>query len=217
MIRPGQVLPYGGRISRTTATDNDYTMLLQEYLPDQHNKVCIIGTHHTGEPTGQMVNCGGWGKDKHGKFIENEWPLINCELTIGALENKELNILASEEKKMNLLNKWCDEEEVPAENICALVRVTEPIPAGSQLLLNYGNAYWTDVNEKQDATGPRSVTNEPDNTDNHVFSVKQSTLPFQGAGQGTFSKVTLEKGDRVLDYITRGILNLSVNTRGMRN
>ena len=43
---------------------------------------------------------------------------------------------------------------------------------------------------------------ETDNTDNHRFSVKQSTLPFQGAGQGLFSKVTLEKGDRVLDYIT---------------
>ena len=37
---------------------------------------------------------------------------------------------------------------------------------------------------------------------NPLHWVKQSTLPFQGAVQGLFSKVTLEKADRVLDYIT---------------
>jgi hypothetical protein len=42
---------------------------------------------------------------------------------------------------------------------------------------------------------------EPEHTDNLRFSVKPSTLPFQGAGQGLFTEVTLEKGDRVLDYI----------------
>ena len=84
---------------------------------------------------------------------------------------------------------------MPAENICALVRITEPIPAGSQLLLNYGNAYWTDVKRKQGTTEPRTILTETDNTDNHRFSVKNSTLPFQGAGQEPFSKVTLQKGD----------------------
>ena len=110
-------------------------MSLQEYLPDQHKEVCI-GTHHIGEPTGQMVNCKGWEKDEHGNFAEKECPEVNCELTIGAWNNTELNILTSEEE-VTLLNKWCDDEEVPAENICALVRITEQIPAGSQLLLNY--------------------------------------------------------------------------------
>jgi hypothetical protein len=58
-----------------------------------------------------------------------------------------------------------------------------------------------DVNEKQNEMGPNqmngkqdeivmknSVRTESENTDNRRFSVKQSTLPFQG--------------DRVLDYIT---------------
>ena len=112
-------------------------------------KTYVLLAHHIGEPTGQMVNCGGWEKDEHGKFTEKKCPVINCELTIGAWENKELNILTSEEEEIDLPNKWCDEEEVPAENICTLVRVTETIMARSQLLLNYGNTYWTDINEKK--------------------------------------------------------------------
>ena len=51
-IRPGQVLPYEGNISRTISTDSDCTMSLQEYLPDQHKNVCIISTRHIGVPTG---------------------------------------------------------------------------------------------------------------------------------------------------------------------
>ena len=88
-----------------------------------------------------MVNCGGWEKDKYGKFSEKANPVINCELIIGAWENKALNILASEEEAIELLIKWCEEEEAPTENISAFVRVTETILAGDQLLLNYGHAY----------------------------------------------------------------------------
>ena len=59
----------------------------------------ILLAHSTlGEPTGQMVNYGGWEKDEHGKFAEKECPEINCELTIGAWENKELNIQVLEEE-----------------------------------------------------------------------------------------------------------------------
>jgi hypothetical protein len=211
-IRPGQLLPYGGRISRTTPINNDYVMSLHEYLPDQYKNVCIVGTHHIGEPTGQMVNCGGWEKDEHGKFSEKANPEINCELIIGAWENKGLNILATEEEAMLLLFKWCDEEEVPTENISAFVRVTKTIRAGSQLLLNYGQAYWTDVNEHHNEKEPESVRTDSDNIDNLRFSVKQSTLPFQGAGQGLFTKVPLEKGDRVLDYITLNGQDRSTNS-----
>ena len=57
---------------------------IHEYLPDQYKNVCIVGTHHIGEPTGQMVNCGGWEKDEHGRFSEKANPEINCELIIGA-------------------------------------------------------------------------------------------------------------------------------------
>ena len=98
-------------------------MSLHEYLPDHYKNVCIIGTHHIGEPTGQMVNCGGWEKDEHGKFSEKANPRINCELIIGAWENKVLNILASEEAAIELLIKWCEEEEAQTENISAFVRV----------------------------------------------------------------------------------------------
>ena len=41
--------------------------------------------------------------------------------------------------------------------------------------------------------------------------MKPSTLPFQGAGQGLFTEVTLEKGDRVLDYITMSGQDRSIN------
>ena len=65
------------------------------------------------------------------------------------------------------------------------------------------------MNEKQEVNGKQgetltenSVRTESENTNNRRFSVKPSTLPFQGAGQGLFTEVTLEKGDRVLDYIT---------------
>ena len=47
----------------------------------------------------EMVNCEGWKKDEHGRFSEKANPVINCELIIGAWENKALNILASEEEK----------------------------------------------------------------------------------------------------------------------
>ena len=47
---------------------------------------------------------------------------MNCELAIGAWDNQELSILTTKEEAITVLNKWCGDEEVPAENICALVR-----------------------------------------------------------------------------------------------